>query len=191
MAEFIQLNKPTEPKPASQNREHHHHPPPAKKIRQEEKIFKAKKMNGGAEQQNYSSKPKNKKTKTEKDRDREKDREREKEKGKEREKERKKHKLAAENHLSVKKENGELKLSQKGIDSRFAAAQALFVITGRWFARCDLCECVYVCLFMMCLLCLCGRVCVYFCVENIRQRALVSLASARDSNGDGARAAAM
>ncbi|KAK9975471.1 hypothetical protein ABG768_020727 [Culter alburnus] len=113
MAEFIQLNKPTEPKPASQNREHHHHPPPAKKIRQEEKIFKAKKMNGGAEQQNYSSKPKNKKTKTEKDRDREKDREREKEKGKDREKERKKHKLAAENHLSVKKENGELKLSQK------------------------------------------------------------------------------
>ncbi|KAG1937576.1 lysine-specific demethylase RSBN1L-like [Pimephales promelas] len=107
MAEFIQLNKPTEPKPASQNREHHHHPPPAKKIRQEEKIFKAKKMNGGTEQQNYSSKPKNMKTKTEKDRDREK------EKGKEREKERKKHKLAAENHLSVKKENGELKLSQK------------------------------------------------------------------------------
>ncbi|RXN14255.1 round spermatid basic 1 [Labeo rohita] len=116
MAEFIQLNKPTEPKPASQNREHHHHPPPAKKIRHEEKIFKAKKMNGGTEQQNYSSKPKNKKTKTEKDRDREKEREREKEKekGKEREKERKKHKLAAENHLSVKKENGELKLSQKG-----------------------------------------------------------------------------
>ncbi|KAL1275596.1 hypothetical protein QQF64_035219, partial [Cirrhinus molitorella] len=115
MAEFIQLNKPTEPKPASQNREHHHHPPPAKKIRHEEKIFKAKKMNGGTEQQNYSSKPKNKKTKTEKDRDREKDREREKEKekGKEREKERKKHKLTAENHLSVKKENGELKLSQK------------------------------------------------------------------------------
>ncbi|XP_050964079.1 lysine-specific demethylase RSBN1L [Labeo rohita] len=115
MAEFIQLNKPTEPKPASQNREHHHHPPPAKKIRHEEKIFKAKKMNGGTEQQNYSSKPKNKKTKTEKDRDREKEREREKEKekGKEREKERKKHKLAAENHLSVKKENGELKLSQK------------------------------------------------------------------------------
>ncbi|XP_077100144.1 uncharacterized protein LOC143751429 [Siphateles boraxobius] len=108
MAEFIQLNKPTEPKPPSQNREHHHHhPPPAKKIRQEEKIFKAKKMNGGTEQQNYSSKPKNKKPKTEKDRDREK------EKGKEREKERKKHKLAAENHLSVKKENGELKLSQK------------------------------------------------------------------------------
>ncbi|XP_016405824.1 round spermatid basic protein 1-like protein [Sinocyclocheilus rhinocerous] len=107
MAEFIQLNKPTEPKPASQNREHHHHPPPAKKIRHEEKIFKAKKMNGGTEQQNYSSKPKNKKTKTEKDR------EREKEKGKDREKERKKHKLAAENHLSVKKENGELKLLQK------------------------------------------------------------------------------
>ncbi|XP_016358859.1 round spermatid basic protein 1-like isoform X2 [Sinocyclocheilus anshuiensis] len=107
MAEFIQLNKPTEPKPASQNREHHHHPPPAKKIRHEEKIFKAKKMNGGTEQQNYSSKPKNKKTKTEKDRDQEK------EKGREREKERKKHKLAAENHLSVKKENGELKLSQK------------------------------------------------------------------------------
>uniref|UniRef100_A0A9J8ACI5 Round spermatid basic protein 1-like n=1 Tax=Cyprinus carpio carpio TaxID=630221 RepID=A0A9J8ACI5_CYPCA len=109
MAEFIQLNKPTEPKPASQNREHHHHPPPAKKIRHEEKIFKAKKMNGDTEQQNYSSKPKNKKTKTEKDRDREKDRERE--KGKE--KERKKHKVAAENHLGVKKENGELKLSQK------------------------------------------------------------------------------
>ncbi|XP_067283624.1 lysine-specific demethylase RSBN1L-like [Pseudorasbora parva] len=107
MAEFIQLNKPIEPKPASQNREHHHHPPPAKKIRQEEKIFKVKKMNGGTEQENYSSKPKNKKTKTEKDRDREKDRERE------REKERKKHKLAAENHLGVKKENGELKLSQK------------------------------------------------------------------------------
>ncbi|XP_043086699.1 lysine-specific demethylase RSBN1L-like isoform X2 [Puntigrus tetrazona] len=113
MAEFIQLNKPTEPKPASQNREHHPHPPPAKKIRHEDKIFKAKKMNGDAEQQNYSSKPKNKKTKTEKDRDREKDREREKEKGKEKERERKKHKLAAENHLSVKKENGELKLSQK------------------------------------------------------------------------------
>uniref|UniRef100_A0A8C2CH98 Round spermatid basic protein 1-like n=1 Tax=Cyprinus carpio TaxID=7962 RepID=A0A8C2CH98_CYPCA len=107
MAEFIQLNKPTEPKPASQNREHHHHPPPAKKIRHEEKIFKAKKMNGGTEQQNYSSKPKNKKTKTEKDRDREK------EKGKEREKEKNKHKVAAENHLGVKKENGELKLSQK------------------------------------------------------------------------------
>lgn len=127
MAEFIQLNKPTEPKPASQNREHHHHPPPAKKIRQEEKIFKAKKMNGGTEQQTYSSKPKNKKTKTEKDRDREK------EKGKEREKERKKHKLAAENHLSVKKENGELKLSQKGIDSRFA--RALFVADNGPLAR--------------------------------------------------------
>lgn len=122
MADFIQLNKPTEPKPASQNREHLPHPPPAKKIRHEEKVFKAKKMNGDTEQQNYSSKPKNKKTKTEKDRDREKDREREKEK------ERKKHKLAAENHLSVKKENGELKLSQKGIASRFAAAaRALFV----------------------------------------------------------------
>ncbi len=119
MAEFIQLNKPTEPKPASQNREHHPHPhpSPAKKIRHEEKVFKAKKMNGDTEQQNYSSKPKNKKTKTEKDR--------EKEKGKE--KERKKHKLAAENPLSVKKENGELKLSQKGIASRFAAAaRALF-----------------------------------------------------------------
>ncbi|XP_052441365.1 lysine-specific demethylase RSBN1L-like isoform X2 [Carassius gibelio] len=107
MAEFIQLNKPTEPKPASQNREHHHHPPPAKKIRHEEKIFKAKKMNGGTEEQNYSSKLKNKKPKIEKERDREK------EKGKEREKEKKKHKPAAENHLSVKKENGELKLSQK------------------------------------------------------------------------------
>lgn len=116
MADFIQLNKPTEPKPASQNREHHPHPPPAKKIRHEEKVFKAKKMNGDTEQQDYSSKPKNKKTKTEKDRDREK------------EKERKKHKLAAENHLSVKKENGELKLSQKGMASRFAAAaRALFV----------------------------------------------------------------
>ncbi|XP_052409996.1 lysine-specific demethylase RSBN1L isoform X1 [Carassius gibelio] len=99
MAEFIQLNKPTEAKPAPQNREHHHHPPPAKKIRHEKKIFKTKKMNGDTEQQNYSSKPKNKKSKTEKER--------------EREKERKKHKLAAENHLSVKKENGELKLSQK------------------------------------------------------------------------------
>ncbi len=65
MAEFIQLNKPTEPKPASQNREHHPHPhpSPAKKIRHEEKVFKAKKMNGDTEQQNYSSKPKNKKTK--------------------------------------------------------------------------------------------------------------------------------
>ncbi len=73
MADFIQLNKPTEPKPASQNREHHPHPPPAKKIRHEEKVFKAKKMNGDTEQQDYSSKPKNKKTKTEKDRDREKE----------------------------------------------------------------------------------------------------------------------
>lgn len=108
MAEFIQLNKPTEPKPASQNREHHPHPhpPPAKKIRHDEKVFKAKKMNGDTEQQNYSSKPKNKKAKPEKDR----------------EKERKKHKLAAENPLSVKKENGELKLSQKGNASRFSAA---------------------------------------------------------------------
>lgn len=114
MADFIQLNKPTEPKPASQNREHHPHLPPAKKIRHEEKVFKAKKMNGDTEQQDYSSKPKNKKTKTEKDRDREK------------EKERKKHKLAAEHRLSVKKENGELKLSQKGTASRSAAARALF-----------------------------------------------------------------
>lgn len=116
MAEFIQLNKPTEPKPASQNREHHHHPhpppPPAKKIRHEEKIFKAKKMNGGAEQQIHSNKPKSKKAKTERDRDREKEREREKDR--EREKQKKNYKLPAENHLGVKKENGELKLPQRG-----------------------------------------------------------------------------
>ncbi|KAI7792211.1 lysine-specific demethylase RSBN1L-like [Triplophysa rosa] len=93
MAEFIQLNKPTEPKPASQKREQHHHPPPAKKIRHEEKIFKAKKMNGGAEQQIHSNKAKSKK---------------------DREKEKKKYKLATtENHLSVKKENGEVKSPQK------------------------------------------------------------------------------
>ncbi|XP_073801896.1 tyrosine-protein phosphatase non-receptor type 12 isoform X3 [Danio rerio] len=92
MAEFIQLNKPTEAKTASQNPQ----PPPAKKIRLEEQMFTAKKINGGAEQQNYSSKPKNKKAKPEKERERV------------REKEKKKHK-PAENHLSAKPENGELK----------------------------------------------------------------------------------
>lgn len=96
MAEFIQLNKPIEPKPASQKREQHHLPPPAKKIRHEEKIYKAKKMNGGAEQQIHSSKAKSKK---------------------DREKEKKKYKLATtENHLSVKKENGEVTSPQKGKD---------------------------------------------------------------------------
>lgn len=92
MAEFIQLNKPTEAKTASQNPQ----PSPAKKIRLEEQMFTAKKINGGAEQQNYSSKPKNKKAKPEKERERV------------REKEKKKHK-PAENHLSAKPENGELK----------------------------------------------------------------------------------
>ncbi|XP_016348506.1 round spermatid basic protein 1-like [Sinocyclocheilus anshuiensis] len=106
MAEFFQLNKPTEPKPASQNREHHHHPPPAKKIRHEEKIFKAKKMNGGTEQQNYSSCRSHARD-GEKKREREKDREKEQEKEM---KEKRKHKLMME----MKRENGEVKILEKG-----------------------------------------------------------------------------